>query len=76
LLWSIKKIDGGTTLEFTLTEAEPLMVMMNNEATKWNIFGEGSDRPREGESLMHAKSFISYWTAGAAFYPDAVIAEL
>lgn len=70
-----RKLDDGTTLEFTLTEGEPPLVMMDNEGTKWNIFGEAIDGPRAGESLMQAKSFISYWFAWAAFYPNALIAQ-
>jgi hypothetical protein len=70
-----RKLDDGTTLEFTFSEGEPPLVMMDNEGTKWNIFGEAIDGPRAGESLMQAKSFISYWFAWAAFYPNALIAQ-
>jgi hypothetical protein len=70
-----RKLDGGTTLEFAFTQGELPLVMMDNEGTKWNIFGEAIDGPRTGESLLQAKSFISYWFAWAAFYPNALIAQ-
>ena len=70
-----RKLDDGTTLEFTFTQGELPMVMMDSEGTKWNIFGEGIDGPRTGESLLQAKAFISYWFAWAAFYPNALIAQ-
>lgn len=70
-----RKLDDGTTLEFTFTQGELPLVMMDNEGTKWNIFGEGIDGPRAGESLLQARTFISYWFAWAAFYPNALIAQ-
>jgi hypothetical protein len=70
-----RKLDDGTTLEFTFTEGELPLVMMDNEGTKWNIFGEAIDGLRAGENLMQTKSFISYWFAWAAFYPNALIAQ-
>ncbi|MGB5847448.1 MAG: DUF3179 domain-containing protein [Ignavibacteriaceae bacterium] len=69
-----RKLDDGTTLEFTFTQGELPLVMMDNEGTKWNIFGEAIEGPRAGVSLLQAKAFIAYWFAWAAFYPNALIA--
>jgi len=70
-----RKLDDGTTLEFTITQGELPLVMMDNEGTKWNIFGEAIEGPRAGESLQQAKAFIAYWFAWAAFYPNSLIAQ-
>jgi len=70
-----RKLNDGTTLEFTFTQGELPLVMMDNEGTKWNIFGEAIEGPRAGESLQQAKSFIAYWFAWAAFYPNSLIAQ-
>jgi len=70
-----RKLDDGTTLEFTITQGELPLVMMDNEGTKWNIFGEAIEGPRDGESLQQAKAFIAYWFAWAAFYPNSLIAQ-
>jgi hypothetical protein len=70
-----RKLDDGTTLEFTITEGELPIVMMDNEGTKWNIFGEAIEGPRAGEELQQAKSFIAYWFGWAAFYPNSLIAQ-
>jgi hypothetical protein len=71
----IRKLEDGTMLEFTYTQGELPQVMMDNEGTKWNIFGEAIEGPRAGESLQQAKSFIAYWFAWAAFYPNSLIAQ-
>ena len=39
----------------------------------WNIFGEAVSGTLEGEVLAYGKSFISYWFAWAAFYPQTNI---
>ncbi len=70
-----RELDDGTTLQFTITEGELPLVMMDNEGTKWNIFGEAIEGPRAGESLKQAKAFIAYWFAWAAFYPNSLIAQ-
>ena len=70
-----RKLDNGTTLEFTITQGELPLVMMDNEGTKWDIFGEAIEGPRAGESLQQAKAFIAYWFAWAAFYPNALISQ-
>ncbi len=70
-----RKLDDGTTLEFTITQDELPLVMVDNEGTKWNIFGEAIEGPRAGESLKQAKAFIAYWFGWAAFYPNSLIAQ-
>lgn len=43
--------------------------------TEWNILGEAISGPLEGEQLEVGDSFISYWFAWAAFYPETQIWE-
>lgn len=49
------------------------MIMIDNEGTKWDIFGNGISGPSQGTKLTPTQSFISYWFAWAAFYPNAEI---
>ena len=70
-----RKLNDGTTLDFTFTQDELPLVMVDNEGNKWDIFGEAIEGPRAGESLHHMKSFIAYWFAWAAFYPNSLIAQ-
>jgi len=70
-----RRLDDRTTLEFTITQGELPLVMMDNEGTKWNIFGEAIEGPRAGESLKQAKAFIAYWFGWAAFYPNSLIVQ-
>ncbi|MCH9028083.1 MAG: DUF3179 domain-containing protein [Bacteroidetes bacterium] len=70
-----RKLNDGTTLEFTITQGSLPLVMMDNEGTKWDIFGEAIEGPRAGENLMQAKAFIAYWFGWAAFYPNTLISQ-
>lgn len=68
-----RELDDGTLLEFTAVQNELPIIMVDGEGNKWDIFGEAVNGPREGTHLEATKSFISYWFAWAAFYPNAVI---
>jgi hypothetical protein len=63
----------GVALHFVPVENEFPVVMMDSQGTKWDIFGIGVSGPNKGESLKPTKSFISYWFAWGAFYPNAEI---
>lgn len=45
----------------------------DDEGNTWSVFGEAISGPRQGEHLTSAKSFVSFWFAVAAFYPDPEI---
>jgi hypothetical protein len=47
--------------------------MMDSLGTMWDIFGHGVSGPNKGQKLKPTQSFISYWFAWAAFYPNAEI---
>jgi len=47
--------------------------LIDNEGTKWDIFGKAVDGPRTGIELKPTLSYISYWFAWGAFYPGAEI---
>jgi len=68
-----RELVDGTILEFTSVQNELPIIMVDGEGNKWNIFGEAVEGPREGIILKATKSFISYWFAWVAFYPNAVI---
>lgn len=68
-----RKLPDGTLLSFNHVEGELPVIMMDNEGTKWDIFGNGISGPRAGIKLTPTSSFIAYWFAWAAFYPGAEI---
>jgi hypothetical protein len=68
-----RKLPDGTLLSFNPVEGELPVIMMDNEGTKWDIFGKGISGPRAGIKLTPASSFIAYWFAWAAFYPGTEI---
>ncbi len=67
--------DDGTVLEFQALQDQWPNVMIDTNGTTWDIFGRGVSGPRMGERLPVMKSFMAYWFAWAAFYPDPVIFE-
>jgi hypothetical protein len=68
-----RKLSDGTLLEFETVENELPVIMKDNEGSKWDIFGNAVSGPRVGDELEASNSFISYWFAWAAFYPNAEI---
>ena len=71
-----RMLSDGTSLTFQSVLNEFPVIMMDNEGTKWDVFGNGVSGPREGTKLTPTQSFMSYWFAWAAFYPGAQIHSL
>ncbi len=59
------------TFEYDFSGSESFF--KDNEGNKWSIFGKAIEGPRAGETLIAAKSVVSYWFAIAAFYPNPEI---
>ncbi len=68
-----RSLRDGTLLEFKPVQNQLPIVMEDNEGTQWDIFGFAVNGPRAGAQLTQANSYIAYWFAWAAFYPDAEI---
>lgn len=68
-----RMMSDDTLLTFKPVEGELPAIMMDDEGTKWDIFGNGISGPRTGTKLTPTESFIAYWFAWAAFNPDAEI---
>lgn len=65
-----RELADGTSLEFSHVENELPVIMEDTEGNRWNIFGEATYGPREGQRLRATTSFMGYWFAWGAFYPD------
>ena len=70
---SFNRIVDGVTLSFTPLQDELPTVMLDDEGTKWDVFGRGISGPRAGQQLAHIESFIAYWFAFGTFYPGVEI---
>lgn len=68
-----RKLQDGTSLTFSAIDGELPVIMVDNEGTKWDIFGNAVSGPRVGDKLTSARSFNAYWFAWAAFNPGAEI---
>lgn len=68
-----RTLDDGAVLTFMPVQDELPVVMKDNEGTMWDIFGYAVEGPRAGEQLRQARSYVAYWFAWAAFFPDPVI---
>ena len=65
---------GGATLEFTAIQGEASVVMQDNEGNKYNIFGEMVEGNQDIlAALPKLDSYIGYWFAWGAFYPNPSI---
>ncbi len=64
-----RKLTDGTVLIFEPVDGELPVILMDNEGTKWDIFGNGVSGPRAGTKLVPTSSYLAYWFAWAAFYP-------
>jgi len=68
-----RKLNDTTLLTFSQLQNKLPVVMKDNEGTEWDIFGKGITGPRAGEQLSATVSFMGYWLAWGAFYPNTVI---
>ncbi|NJN26759.1 MAG: DUF3179 domain-containing protein [Cyclobacteriaceae bacterium] len=70
------KLSDGTTVNLAAknaVEAVSDVIMVDDEGSEWDVFGEAVRGPRKGEKLQPVVSFIGYWFAWGAFYPTPVI---
>jgi len=68
-----RRLEDGTTLSFRPAGDTGTAVMVDSEGNSWDIFGRAVDGIRSGEQLTPTRSFIAYWFAWAAFYPEVEI---
>ncbi len=70
-----RELDDGTILDFEALQDNNDVIMTDTEGNTWDVFGEAVSGPRKGIKLRHASSFIGYWMAWGAFYPEAEISQ-
>ncbi len=63
-------ITSGLTFEYAYEGGETILI--DNEGTSWNVFGEAVAGPRVGERLLSSNSFMAFWFSVAAFYPTEI----
>ncbi len=62
-----------STLVFTSIDDALPVIMIDEGGTRWDIFGRAVSGAGAGEELQLATSYIAYWFAWAAFYPEVEI---
>ena len=65
-----RTLADGTLLNFEVVNNELPIILLDNEGTKWDIFGRGVSGPRKGQKLDSFPQMMGYWFSFAAFYPD------
>ena len=68
-----RKLVNGPLLEFQLVEGEGERILVDQEGTYWNIWGEGVAGPRTGARLQTLRAYQGYWFAFGAMFSDVVI---
>ena len=70
-----RELADGTMLTFEPIQNELPTILLDNEGTKWDVFGRAISGPREGENLQTVTQMMGYWFSFAAFYPEVEIYE-
>ena len=70
-----RELTDGTILTFEAVQNELPTILLDNEGTKWDVFGRAISGPREGENLKAVTQMMGYWFSFAAFYPEVEIFE-
>ncbi|MBD3223200.1 MAG: DUF3179 domain-containing protein [Caldithrix sp.] len=69
----IRQDADGNAIELQATDAQLPAVMEDAGGNVYDIFGNIIDGPDQGRSLQNTKSFMAFWFAWGAFYPDIEI---
>lgn len=51
----------GTLLSFEAIQDELPLILLDNEGTKWDVFGRGISGPRKGQKLETVPQMMGYW---------------
>lgn len=70
--YSATAADGKRLSFRAIPDALPV-VLEDAEGSRWDVFGRAVSGPRAGERLERVNSFVAYWFAWTAFYPNATI---
>ena len=65
--------ENGQILNLALEIEDEIPVLKDGQGNVWNVFGEAISGPLFGEKLKKTKSYIGFWFAWAAFYPQIEI---
>jgi hypothetical protein len=68
-----RELEDCTVMEFEAVQDRLPVVMRDTRGNEWDIFGVAVSGPRNGQQLQKTNSYIAYWYAWTAFFPDAVI---
>ena len=63
----------GHRLQFEAVQEGQNVIMKDIEGNQWDIFGQAVTGPGKGQRLKQPRSFMGYWFAWAAFYPNVLI---
>jgi hypothetical protein len=68
-----RTVADGTILEFIAEFNQLPIIMSDKEGSLWDINGKAISGPRTGEQLSTPFSYIVYWYAWAAVYPETTV---
>jgi len=68
-----RELEDCTVLNFEAVQDRLPVVMQDNEGNEWDVFGVAVSGARTGQQLQKTNSYIAYWFAWTAFFPDADI---
>ncbi|MBT3384783.1 MAG: DUF3179 domain-containing protein [Prolixibacteraceae bacterium] len=66
-------LTDGTLLNFEVIQNELPTILLDEEGTKWDVFGRGISGPRKGQNLEPIQQMMGYWFSFATFYPEITL---
>ena len=67
--------DGTEVSNLSAVQNQLPVIMIDDEGNNYNVFGEVTQGPQQGEKLKSVTSMMAYWFAWGTFYPNSSIAN-
>jgi len=67
------QVPSGEALNMKPVQNSLPIIMEDSAGSRWNVFGEAVSGPNEGKKLKKANSYIGFWFAWGAFFPEPQI---
>lgn len=69
-------IHDGTLLDFEPIQADLPSILTDQEGNVWDIFGQATEGPRQGQSLTSLNGYIGFWFSWSSQYPGINVHEM
>ncbi|MCR9250878.1 MAG: DUF3179 domain-containing protein [bacterium] len=68
-----RRLQDGTLLDFEMVISKFPVVLVDQEGTEWDIFGNAISGPRSGESLIPLHAVKGFWFSLSSMYAEVTL---